>query len=535
MRLEIELIDGGGAGPASDLPPLRIEPRRRQRIDRFEFGVLAVFAALSVWVLAIDLWRVIFDGATWTGTDGVYIVDQMQYLAWIKDASHHLLVSNLFVLRSTPADYFQPAVVVSGALTALGVPATISLLLWKPVAVVAFFLAVRAYARRSLGGLWPRRVVLILALFFGSYTYFYGQWSVLGDLFPNFLTWGYVFGVLALAAMVWALVVYDEARVNGRRWWLPGLLGALATLLHPWNGELLIFLVLAAEAVMLAMRRYGREHLRLTAATLIGTGVPLLYYVILTKADVNWKLAQIASKHSFPFAGILIAVLPLLVPALAAYRTRPATFLAAATRTWPAVAFGIFLLSGTSLGATPLHAFQGITIPLAVLAVEGIQLLGWRRLRHQMLIGAVAVGLFTIPTTVDELKIAHGLAAPTPENANFIRPDENTALNYLASTNQPGSVMTRSYLGAVGPGRTGRHTYIGDCLWSEPGCLNLTWNAQALFSGTLSQAVARRFVLSSGVRFVLADCETTADMRTLLGPVIRSTHSFGCAAVYEVE
>jgi hypothetical protein len=106
MRLEIELLDGGGRGPAPDLPPVKIEPPRRRRLDRFELSVLIVFAAVSVWVLAIDLGRVVFDGATWTGTDGVYIVDQMQYLAWIKDASHHFLVSNLFVLHprwSSPA------------------------------------------------------------------------------------------------------------------------------------------------------------------------------------------------------------------------------------------------------------------------------------------------------------------------------------------------------------------------------------------------------------------------------------------------
>jgi hypothetical protein len=538
MRLEIELIDGGGpggAGPASGLPPLRIEPRRRRRIDRFELGVLAAFGALSVWVLAIDLWRVIFDGAVWTGTDGVYIVDQLQYLSWIRDASNHFLVSNLFVLRSSPHDYFQPAVVISGGLTALGVPVWLSLLLWKPVAVLSFFFAVRAYARRSLAGVWQRRVVLVLTLFFGCFTYFYGNWTVIGDLFPGFLTWGYTFGVMALAAMVWGLVTYDDARLGGRRWWLPGLLGGIATLLHPWNGELLIGLVLAAEAVLLLGRRYRREYVRLTAATVIGTGLPLIYYAILGKTDINWKLAQIASKHSFPFTGILIAVLPLLIPALVAYRTRPATFLAAATRVWPAAAFAIFLLSGTSLGATPLHSFQGITLPLSVLAVEGLQLLGWRRLRHPMLIGAVAVGLFTIPTTIDELKIAHDLAAPTPGNANFIKRDESDALNYLANVKTPGSVLTRSYLGAAVPGLTGRQTYVGDCLWSEPNCLGLSWNAQALFSGTLSPAVSRRFVLSSGVRFVLADCDTTADMRTLLGPVIRSTHSFGCAAVYEVS
>ena len=539
MRLEIELTESGGSGPAPGFPPVQAKPRQRRRIDGFELSVLIAFAAVSVFVLALDLWRVVFHDAVWTGTDGVYIVDQMQYLAWIKDASHHFLSSNLFVLRDTPSDYFQPAVVISGGLTALGMAPWLSLLLWKPVAVLAMFFGVRAYAQRSVTGVWPRRVVLVLALFFGSFTLVYGSWSVLGDLFPGFLSWGYTFGLMALAAMVFALVAYEDARGSGRRLWLPGLLGALASLLHPWNGELLIALVVAAELVMLTSRRYGRDHVRLTALTIGGTGVPLLYYAILGKADINWKLAQLASKHVFSFWSIALAVVPLLLPAIVAYVKRPTTFLAAATRTWPLAAFGIFLLSGTSLGATPLHAFQGITLPLAVLAVEGFQLLGWRRLPRPVLIGAVAVALFTIPTTLKELSIAHTLAAPTPGNANFIKRDERNAIDYLAHNKAPGSVMTRSYLGAAVPGRTGRKTYVGDCLWSEPGCLTLTANAQWLFvqepGGQPTAAEARSFVMNSGARFLLADCETTSDIPRLLGPLVRSTHSFGCAAVYEVQ
>ena len=165
MRLEIELVDGGRGGPAPDLPPVRISPPRRRRLDRFEWSVLLAFAAISMWVVALDLWRGVFDGQVWTGTDGVYIVDQMQYLAWIKDASKHLLASNLFVLRGTQADYFNPAVVVSGGLTALGMAPWLSLLLWKPVAVIGFFFAVRAFVWRLLSGLWPRRAALVLALF----------------------------------------------------------------------------------------------------------------------------------------------------------------------------------------------------------------------------------------------------------------------------------------------------------------------------------------------------------------------------------
>src|SRR6516225_11277615 len=177
MRLEIELTESGGSGPAPELPPVQAKPRQR-RIDGFELSVLVAFSAVSVFVLAIDLWRVVFNGAVWTGTDGVYIVDQMQYLAWIRDASHHFLAGNLFVLRNTPVDYFQPAVVISGGLTALGMAPTLALLLWKPVAVVAFFFGVRAYARHGVAGDWPRRAVLVLALFFGSFTLVYGSWSV---------------------------------------------------------------------------------------------------------------------------------------------------------------------------------------------------------------------------------------------------------------------------------------------------------------------------------------------------------------------
>ena len=95
-------------------------PRRRiRRLDRFDLALLTVFGLVSLWVLALDAWQVVGHGRVWTGTDGVYIVDQLQYLAWIRDASRHLFASNLFVLRPTPADYFQPAVALSGGLLSL--------------------------------------------------------------------------------------------------------------------------------------------------------------------------------------------------------------------------------------------------------------------------------------------------------------------------------------------------------------------------------------------------------------------------------
>src|SRR5436305_6982958 len=248
MRVETELLETGvpvrAPRPATVAPP-----RRRRRIDGFDLAVLGAFGAVSMWVLVLDLWQVVAHGRVWTGTDGFYLVDQMQYLAWIRDASHHVLASNLFVLHSTPSDYFQPAVAISGGLSALGVAPWLSLLLWKPVAVGAAFYAIRNYALRSLTGLWPRRAALVLGLFFGSFSVIYGSFGVVGDLLPGFLSWGYTFGLLAVAALLGALVAYDRARGRPRLAWAPALLGALAGSLHPWQGELLIVIVVCSELV----------------------------------------------------------------------------------------------------------------------------------------------------------------------------------------------------------------------------------------------------------------------------------------------
>jgi hypothetical protein len=529
MRIDV------GTGRPAPIGTLTAVPRSGRRIDRFELGILAAFAAVSVWVLAIDLWQVVIHGRVWTGTDGVYIVDQMQYLAWIRSASHHLLASNLFVLRSTPADYFQPAVLISGGLAALGVSLPVSLLVWKPIAVLATFFAVREYAYRTLEGVWSRRIAILLALFFGSFTVLYGSVGVIGDMFPGFLSWGYEFGLMALAAMVWSLLYYDRSRTRGAIAWTPGLLGALSSLLHPWHGELLIVVVIGAELFALLWRRPTRRVLALLALTVALTALPLLYYLLLGRLDLSWKLARDASKHAFSLWSIVLVVAPLLLPAMLVYRKRPADFLGTVNRSWPLAALAVYVVSATGLSATPLHAFQGITIPLAVLAVQGVLQLRWRRIRYRGVLAGLAVFLFTVPASAYELYNARKLASPTTDNANFIARDERAALDYLQDLRIPGGVLTRSYLGAMVPERTGRRTLVGDCLWSQPNCYGRVHTAQALFDGMLSLGAARGFVRSTGAAFVLADCSTQASLARTLAPMLDSIHRFGCAAVYAID
>jgi hypothetical protein len=562
-------------------PPPVVSKPSRERFDRFELALLVVFGAISIWVVALDLFHAAARDLVWTGTDGFYIVDQMQYLAWVQSASHHLLVSNLFVLRSSPADYFQPAIAISGMIVALGVAPWVALLLWKPVAVIGLFFAIRAFAHRSVSGRDERRAVLVLGLFFGSFSLVFGQLGIVGDMFSAFLSWGYPFALMSVAAVLFALLRYDRARTAARWSLVPGLLGALASALHPWQGELLVIVVLLAETVRWRELVRGRQF-ALPLTTIGLTAAPLLYYFLLGRLDLSWDLARDASKHAFPVSAIAIGIAPLAIVAALGYRGRPHGFLDLATRLWPLATLVIYVLSATGLSATPLHAFDGITVPLAVLAVRGVARLGrpgpqratpWRPMsrrwaaegvapeatrrgprsrrgwasRHGQLswrgravstrraIGTLAVLLATIPANVYALRLAQEGTAPATANANFINSGESAALSYLRSAPVSGGVLTQFYLGEAVPARTGRQTLVGDCLWSQPNCMPKSTEADTLFTGSLSPRASQSFVRQTGARFVLASCVAPqADLTPKLGKLIVSVRHFGCATVYEL-
>jgi hypothetical protein len=299
---------------------------------------------------------------------------------------------------------------------------------------------------------------------------------------------------------------------------------------------MLVLLVIGAELAVWWMDRRRPQRLALPLITLIVTGAPLLYYEVLGRADLSWKLARDASKHStFSLWVIVLAVLPLLLPALLAYRVRPRSFLDVVSRVWPACALVIYFLSASSASATPLHSFEGITVPLSVLAIQGLQGVGFFRLRGSRVLSTVAVAAATIPAVVMELSTAKSTVTPAPGNANFITRSEQRALHYLAKDKQPGGVLTRFYLGSLVPAYTGRRTFVGDCLWSEPDCIPRSQISEIVFDGSLPAASARWFVQRIGARFVLTDCTTRPDMSAVLAPLTESVRRFGCAAVYTLR
>jgi hypothetical protein len=509
------------------------------------------FIALSIWVLALDLRQVVLHDRSWTGTDGMFVTDQMTYLAWIRDASRHLLVSNLFELQHTPADFFQPLVVISGALVALGVAPFVSMLLWKPLAVGGLVLVSRAFVHRSVDGAWARRAALGLGLFFVGPGAFVAdtvlhangaaslRWSAITfDLSLGFWSWGYSFGLIALGAALAALLSYERARSTTRHRWVAPLLGALASALHPWQGATLILVLIGAE--LLAWRTHQAPRPRQLVICVAATALPLLYFVILNRTDPSWKLAQASAHSAFPLWMVALTLAPLALPATLAYRVRPRGFLAHAARLWPLAALIIFGLSETKLSAAPTHALLGISIPLAILAVEGVRSVRWPgRPALQRAITVALIAATILPGTWYELTTARSAVAPGPVQAQatgpvFLDPGERSALDYLARDPRPGGVLSRFYLGTVVPALTGRHTYVGNFYYS-PNFPQRVALADQLFAGGLAPRAARAVVQQIGARFLLADCRSAPDLQRSLAPIVSSVHRFGCASVFVVR
>jgi hypothetical protein len=94
-------------------------------------------------------------------------------------------------------------------------------------------------------------------------------------------------------------------------------------------------------------------------------------------------------------------------------------------------------------------------------------------------------------------------------------------------------VIARFYLGQAVPGLSGRHTYVGHPVWT-PDFGERVLEAEDLVSGSMPAAETRALVTRTGAAFVVQDCDARKDLTATLGPLVRRTHRFGCATVYEV-
>jgi hypothetical protein len=517
--------------------------------DWFDVAVLVAFAGLSVWLLYFLASR---NGPNhlWTGTDGPYIGDQMQYLGWIQDAGHHFLIGNPFNTKRETGDFLNPFLLFSGVLTRFGLSAAASYLVWKPVAILMFFAAAHAYVNRLLGTTAQRRSALVIALFFLSPVVPYiGHVAALPaidryfvpviskEMWPIMYLWGYPLTAIAIASMCLCFLCYERDRGLNRVRPLAPFLGLLCAWLQPWQGATVIGVLVLSEIFM--WRRDGIPRLRLLVATCGCTAMPLIYFWALGRFDPVWKAANSLDQFAIPLLTVMVTIAPLAIPALLAYRLPALHFQSVVLRFWPVVTLIEFqLINRTKFGTYGPHALQGLSIPLAVLAVGGVASVTFASIPRMLrtVLAMLLVLLILVPAGVQALnndrQIGTGLGYAS--DPYFIMRGEQNALGYLKDDQESGSVLAPVYLGEIVPGTTGRHTWVGIYTWT-PNYQHRVDLANALFAGKLNKTQAANFIRSTGARFLLSDCSENANLANLI-PVldVRDTKHFGCATVYRV-
>jgi hypothetical protein len=513
-------------------------------------AVLALWAAFPIALLLAyaSHFHASFTGADGLiGADGVLGADQLQYLSWIRDAGSHGLASDLFSLTPSGHVYLEPLFTISGLLWHLGLSLQLSYLIWKPIAVVVLVLAAIDFARRAFGEEGAARAAaVVLALFLFTPLDALFSWSGLGsdqfrfqiyllgdELFAAGKLWGYVPSALALALVPIALLAAERAldpfqgsrpahrallRHGNRGALLTcSLAAALAAWLHPWQGLTLIviFVVLAFW-----QRLEGGLALLIPA---IAAGLPLLYYFWLEHSDPAWRRAQNFEVTTHLSLITLLAGLgPLAVIAAFGARRPGRDLFEQALLVWIPACFVSYIVTG---GAS--HALQGLSFPVAVLAVRGAQ-----RVRLPTAVGALLLVLLTVPGMI---YVARKVVrtADQPHVMYYLTASDQRALQWVAARPADQGVLAPTPFAAVVPGQTGHAVWAGHGYWS-PHYRQRARQADALFGGRLHGADAVALVRSTGAFILISDCGHRHDLATALRPILASVHRLGCARVYTV-
>jgi hypothetical protein len=523
----------------------------RPRPDRFECAALLALLALAFAALGALVLRVVLQGGTVTGGDGYLVADPMQYLNWLRQAGEHGGIGNLYDLEDDGLRPFvHPGLFISGLLHRLGVGLVVAYSMWKPIAVLVLFAGTWALTQRLLARRDDRRLALVAALFCASPIAALVGWAgiggedfalqmdfVSGELWSGAWLWGYQFTALAVGLMPLALLAYERGRDggSGRMLAVAATLGLLCAWLQPWQGVTVAFILVASELWLIRRgdRALGRAALEV-AAPLAAIAAPLVYYLLLSRYDPSWELA--GEVNQIPRWSLLVTVLgllPLGLPALLAVRLPAPTFADVMVRAWVPAGLLVFYLP---FGTFPFHAFQGLGLPLAVLAAAGIRArLGDRPLWSPGVRGWVIAALVVliVPGTVyrvDKLRDA----VKRGYQPFFLEDGERDALRWLDTEPEAGGVLTPVYLGVAVPAYTGRETYIGAGSWT-PDFDRRRAEMEDLFAGRLRAREAERLVRASGARFLLGDCHGRADISRTVREFTDLPRRFGCAVVYRVS
>jgi hypothetical protein len=475
-------------------------PRERRSALLWTLGLLA-FGLVPLALLAGAGRAVGLTGAT-----GIFPADQLQYLAWVRDLSSHLLARNLFDLAPSAHVFTDPVFGVSGGLVRLGVAPAWAYDVWLPVAALALVAGYRAYVRRLVTGNAARFAALALALFATSplapvldasaglsAANHNALAMAVGDGTPALQLWGYFPIAIALGLGCVALLALERAASEERHTRSPraemaiaAAAGALATWLHPWQGATLLLV-----AVGVAAFDRSRRVVIACGALAAAVCVPLAYYVALSHFDGAWSAARARN-----------ALVPSAAAALVLYVLGP---------------------------PYRLHALETMSLPLAILAVRGGARLGVR-----VPVGVVVVLLATEPGLIFAGSLLHKAIHERP-SAYAIPREDRRALEAVRESQFAGGVLAGPSLASAVPVATGRATWFGHPSWT-PAFRAREAAADRFFAGRMAPAAARRFVRSVGASIVVVPCGASPALAVGLGPQLVATDlRFGCARVLRLR
>jgi hypothetical protein len=530
-------------------------PNGGPRVSRAEIVLLAALAGWALFPLVLLLVHAAHLHAQFTGADGligangVLGADQLQYLAWARDASAHGgLAADLFSFAPSGHVYLEPVFAITGWLYRLGVSLPVAYLLWKPVGIVALFAAVTAWARRTFADqLGPRAAVVILSLFLYTPLTAFFSWTqlasgsfrfslyLLGDeLLAADKLWGYVPSALGLALVPVALLAVERAidpgrtgapsspprgrrhRVAAGPLAVAAAAALLASWLHPWQGITLV-LIFAGLAVVRRMRNWMA-----LAVPAIAAALPLAYYYLLSHHDPAWQLAshyEVIAR--LPAIVLLAGFGPLAAVAAFGVRRPDGIVIEQALLLWVVACFVTYFVNDSFAP----HALQGLSLPLAVLLVRAGQ-----RLRLGPLLGGLAVILVTIPgLAYNARKFVR--TADSSVVQYYLPQSDVHALDWINTQAPRGGVLAPTPFAAIVPARTGRAVWVGDGYWSRD-YGGRAREVDRLFGGRMSHSEARQFVSSTGASLLVSDCKHPKDLTKALAPLLGTVHRFGCARVY---
>ena len=492
-------------------------PRIRSSKNALLWLIAALAGAWYIATLTYVLIRSSVEGLTFAGpSSALFPVDQLHYLAWIREAGQHGLIANPY-RPGAPRVFLHPLFLISGLLWRAGMSIQAAYLVWTPIAALAIVWGYARFIGRFLQGRERAAGLALSLLYLSPLVPLFDYGRIVNADGANDLVvaaghgatywqaWGYLPTLIGLGMMAVCLTGADAISMKERDGWRSAGVGAaagLASWLYPWGGLELV--VILGGTLLLNRRPAGRAGI---AIPLVAACLPLVYYAVLARIDSAWSLSLLRSGTTGPAWPLLVGYLPLIVVGLPALRQQ-----------WTAGKhlIGLWLLSAIVvyllLPNSRYAALESVSLPFAVLAIRG-----WRELHVSPAISAVALFLAIVPGAFYSAHtfrdILHDREVPFA-----LAPGERRALEVLEHS--PGTVLATPYLAPALPalisGLAGRVENGSD----------------ALFAGT--ESATRAAASARGVRAVVSDClPGRADLSSVLAPLGFRERRFGCERLYE--